>query len=84
MVDGKTIKLVNSECQRSKCDKNYLKSNNRKDDHQEKPVFSEALENIELNRKINTSSWSLRAFKKLKICINTNVLKIKVKWREYT
>jgi hypothetical protein len=79
---GESVVAIESEGEASEGDKEYLYDDDSNNYDEEDGVFGDACEDIELNSGKGTSSWSLRALMKLKICIMTNALNTKVKCRE--
>lgn len=82
MLRGKAEVSIDTEGESSEGDKNELKDDNNTNNDQEESVAADSFEDIELNKRKSTSSWSFLQLMKLNTCIMTKVLKMKVKCLE--
>jgi hypothetical protein len=83
VLDGEPV-VIDAKGIAGELDEEHLQDEHADNDADEYGVGGDAMEDIKLNDGKCTSSWSLRALMKLKTCIMTNTLKIKVMCREYT
>ena len=78
MLDGQPA-VIEPEGERGEGNQNNLHAENGEHDDCEDEAIENACEDVELSQRMRTYSWSLRALRKLKICIITNTLKTMVK-----